>query len=140
MAEPKYNLRTRNQPKENQKSPNHKCDLCGLHFVHAARLNAHIVSIHQQKQKADHKCYSCDKTFTSSVKLKNHIYIFHEQKRKIVQVTNGNITPNILDLEKNRGITITRVHNVHTDFVHESHKDYRCKFFSLWNARKLLTL
>ena len=53
---PKYNLRTRNQPAENQKSaipnskrPNHKCDLCGLHFLHEARLKAHIISIHQQK-------------------------------------------------------------------------------------------
>ena len=46
---PKYNLRTRNPPQPNQtsknqnsKSPIHKCNLCGLHFLHAARLNAHI--------------------------------------------------------------------------------------------------
>ena len=48
MPVPKYNLRTRNppQPAENKKSgPIHKCDLCGLHFLHAALLNAHIISI-----------------------------------------------------------------------------------------------
>ena len=114
---PKYNLRTRNPPQPNQtsknqnsKSPIHKCNLCGLHFLHAARLNAHNISTHQQNQKTENdqkndKCYSCDKTFTSSVKLKIHIYNVHEQKRKTVRVTYGNITPNILDLEKNCDIT-----------------------------------
>ena len=60
MPVSKYNLRTRNPPQNktsgtpDSKIPNHKCDLCGLHFLHASRLKTHIISTHQQKRKTDY--------------------------------------------------------------------------------------
>ena len=149
MTVPKYNLRIRNPPQlaENQtsgtpdsKSPMnavHKCDLCGLHFLQAARLNAHIISNHQQKRKTvsvtygnitpnildlKKKCKSCGKSFSRAVTLNEHIHKIHGTHKDYKCEHCGKIFSQAGNLKKH--------------IVHDGHKNYKCEFCDKLYSRK----